>query len=73
MFESLSERLELAIKSLKGERTLTELNIAESVKEIRRALVAADVNYKISKEFTDRVKERHWGQKMYLSLSSQVN
>ncbi len=61
MFESLSERLELAIKSLKGERTLTELNIAESVKEIRRALVAADVNYKISKEFTDRVKEKALG------------
>jgi signal recognition particle subunit SRP54 len=61
MFQSLTDRLEIAIKSLKGERTLTELNIAESVKEIRRALVGADVNYKIAKEFTDKVKEKALG------------
>lgn len=61
MFQSLTDRLELAIKSLKGERTLTELNIAESIKEIRRALVGADVNYKIAKEFTDKVKEKALG------------
>jgi len=61
MFQGLTDRLELAIKSLKGERTLTELNIAESIKEIRRALVGADVNYKIAKEFTDKVKDKALG------------
>jgi signal recognition particle subunit SRP54 len=61
MFESLSEKLEGALKSLRGDAKLTELNIAESVKEIRRALVAADVNYKIAKEFTDRVKDKALG------------
>ena len=55
MFDSLSDRLEGAFKVLSGENKLTELNIAQSVKEIRRALVAADVNYKIAKEFTDKV------------------
>ncbi len=61
MFESLSEKLEGAFKSLRGDGKLTELNIAESVKEIRRALVAADVNYKIAKEFTDKVKDQALG------------
>ncbi|HRW74944.1 MAG TPA: signal recognition particle receptor subunit alpha, partial [Saprospiraceae bacterium] len=61
MFESLSDRLELAFKGLKGEGKLTEINIAESIKEIRRALVGADVNYKIAKEFTDKVKEEALG------------
>ncbi len=56
MFESLSDRLEGAFKNLKGEAKITELNIAATVKEIRRALVDADVNYKIAKDFTDRVK-----------------
>ncbi|MDX1666736.1 MAG: signal recognition particle receptor subunit alpha, partial [Saprospiraceae bacterium] len=62
MFESLSDRLEGAFKTLKGERTLNEINIAQSVKEIRRALVAADVHYKIAKEFTEKVKEEALGQ-----------
>ncbi len=66
MFDSLSERLEGAFKVLKGENKLTELNIAESIKEIRRALVAADVNYKIAKEFTDNVKEQALGQQNVL-------
>lgn len=61
MFESLSEKLEGALKTLRGDAKLTELNIAESVKEIRRALVAADVNYKIAKEFTDRIKDKALG------------
>ena len=61
MFESLSEKLDFAFKSLKGDAKLTELNIANSVKEIRRALVAADVNYKIAKEFTDKVKDKALG------------
>lgn len=61
MFDTLSEKLEGAFKSLKGDGKLTELNIAQSVKEIRRALVAADVNYGIAKEFTDRVKDKALG------------
>jgi signal recognition particle subunit SRP54 len=61
MFNNLTDKLEFALKGLKGEARLTEINIAESVKEIRRALVAADVNYKIAKEFTDRIKEKALG------------
>lgn len=61
MFESLNERLEGAFKNLKGHGRLSEINIAQSVKEIRRALVAADVNYKIAKEFTDKVKDKALG------------
>lgn len=61
MFESLSDRLEGAFKVLKGDSKLTEINIAQSIKEIRRALVAADVNYKIAKEFTDKVKDKALG------------
>lgn len=67
MFESLSDKLEGAFKTLKGDHKLTELNIAESVKEIRRALVAADVNYKIAKEFTDKVKDEALGERNVLS------
>ncbi len=62
MFENLSERIEGAFKSLKGQGKLTELNVAETIKEVRRALVDADVNYKIAKEFTDKVKEKAMGQ-----------
>ena len=61
MFDSLNERLESAFKNLKGEGKLTELNVATSIKEIRRALVGADVNYKIAKEFTDKVKDKALG------------
>ncbi len=66
MFESLSDKLEGAFKSLKGDGKLTELNIATSVKEIRRALVAADVNYKIAKEFTDKIKDEALGTRNIL-------
>ncbi|MCW3081600.1 signal recognition particle protein [Segetibacter sp.] len=69
MFESLSERLEGAFKNLKGEAKITELNIAATVKEIRRALVDADVNYKIAKEFTDKVKEIALGTKVINAVS----
>jgi signal recognition particle subunit SRP54 len=69
MFESLSERLESAFKQLKGEGRITELNIAATVKEIRRALVDADVNYKIAKEFTDRVKDKALGSKVITAIS----
>lgn len=67
MFDSLNERLEGAFKSLRGDGKLTEINIAQSVKEIRRALVSADVNYKIAKEFTDKVKEEALGTKNVLN------
>lgn len=61
MFESIHDNLDNAFKFLKGENKLTELNIADAIKEIRRALVAADVNYKIAKEFTDKVKDKAMG------------
>jgi signal recognition particle subunit SRP54 len=69
MFESLSERLETAFKQLKGEGRISEINIAATVKEIRRALVDADVNYKIAKEFTDSVKEKALGAKVLNAVS----
>jgi signal recognition particle subunit SRP54 len=69
MFESLSERLESAFKQIKGEGRITDLNIAATVKDIRRALVDADVNYKIAKEFTDRVKDKAMGQKVLTAVS----
>jgi len=62
MFQSLSDRLDGAFKTLTGENKLTEINIAQSLKEIRRALVAADVNYEIAKSFTERVKEKALGK-----------
>jgi signal recognition particle subunit SRP54 len=69
MFENLTERLESAFKQIKGEGRITELNIAATVKEIRRALVDADVNYKIAKEFTDTVKDKAMGQKVLTAVS----
>ncbi|MBK7937024.1 MAG: signal recognition particle protein [Lewinellaceae bacterium] len=70
MFESLSDRLESAFKVLSGSNRITELNVAESIKEIRRALVAADVNYKIAKEFTDKVKDKALGSENVLKSVS---
>ncbi|MFM2146010.1 MAG: hypothetical protein RL732_846 [Bacteroidota bacterium] len=69
MFENLSAKLEAAIRQIKGEGRITELNIASTVKEIRRALVDADVNYKIAKEFTDKVRESAMGQKVLSAVS----
>ncbi|KAA2245712.1 signal recognition particle protein [Chitinophaga agrisoli] len=69
MFESLSERLDSAFKLLKGEGRISEINVASTVKEIRRALVDADVNYKIAKEFTDRVKDKALGEKVITAIS----
>jgi signal recognition particle subunit SRP54 len=69
MFESLSDRLEAAFKNLKGEAKISELNVAATLKEIRRALVDADVNYKIAKEFTDKVKEIAMGTKVINAVS----
>src|ERR1700719_2030399 len=69
MFENLTERLESAFKQIKGEGRITELNIAATVKDIRRALIDADVNYKIAKEFTDTVREKALGQKVLTAVS----
>lgn len=70
MFDNLSDKLDAAFMTLKGERTITELNVAQSIKEIRRALVAADVNYKIAKEFTETVKEQALGGENVLKAVS---
>ena len=69
MFESLSERLESAFKLIRGESRVTDLNVANTVKEIRKALIDADVNYKIAKEFTDRVRDKAVGQKVINAIS----
>lgn len=69
MFDNLSERLESAFKQLKGEGRISEINIASTLKDIRRALVDADVNYKIAKEFTDKVKEKALGEKVLTAVS----
>jgi signal recognition particle subunit SRP54 len=69
MFENLSDKLESAFKQIKGQGRINELNIANTVKDIRRALVDADVNYKIAKEFTDRVKEKAVGEKVLNAVS----
>ncbi len=68
MFENLSDRLEKSFKLLKGEGRITEVNIAETLKEIRRALLNADVNYKIAKSFTDKIKEEALGQDVLKSV-----
>ena len=67
MFQNLTESLDNAFKVLRGDTKLTELNVAEAIKEIRRSLVAADVNYKIAKEFTDKIKDKALGSKNVLS------
>ncbi|MBI2968653.1 MAG: signal recognition particle protein [Bacteroidetes bacterium] len=73
MFESLTDKLERAFKVLKGQGQVTEINIAETIKEIRRALIDADVNYKIAKEFTDEVRQKALGANVLKALSpSQV-
>src|SRR6476469_3476563 len=69
MFNNLTERLESAFKNLKGEARINELNVANTVKDIRRALIDADVNYKIAKEFTDRVKDKAVGEKVINAVS----
>jgi|UniRef100_UPI003FD6D1B7 signal recognition particle subunit SRP54 len=68
MFENLSERLERSFKILKGEGRITEINVAETLKDVRRALLDADVNYKVAKSFTDRVKQKALGQNVLTSV-----
>ncbi|MEO6820034.1 MAG: signal recognition particle protein [Ginsengibacter sp.] len=69
MFDSLSDRLDSAFKNLKGQGRITELNVASTIKDIRRALVDADVNYKIAKEFTDSIKDKASGEKVINAVS----
>lgn len=69
MFENLSERLEKSFKLLKGQGRITEINIAETLKEVRRALLDADVNFKIAKQFTDSVKLKALGQEVLKSVN----
>jgi signal recognition particle subunit SRP54 len=69
MFNSLQEKLESAFKNLKGQGRITELNVASTVKDIRRALVDADVNFKIAKEFTDKIKDTAIGEKVLTAIS----
>ncbi|MBQ4285559.1 MAG: signal recognition particle protein [Bacteroidales bacterium] len=71
MFENLSERLERSFKILKGEGKITEINVAETVKDIRRALLDADVSYKVAKEFCDGVKEKAMGQNVLTAVKPQ--
>lgn len=69
MFDSLSDKLEGALKSLSGQGKITELNIAESMREIRRALLDADVNYQVARDFTERIKEKALGTDVLSSVS----
>ena len=69
MFESLSEKIASAFKQIKGEGRITDLNVANTIKDIRKALLDADVNFKIAKDFTDKVKEKAIGQKVITAVS----
>jgi len=71
MFESLSERLERSFKILKGEGKITEINVAETLKDVRKALLDADVNYKVAKTFTDEVKAKAMGQNVLTAVKPQ--
>jgi signal recognition particle protein len=68
MFENLSERLERSFKILKGEGKITEINVAETLKDVRRALLDADVNYKVAKQFTDTVKKKAMGMNVLTAV-----
>src|ERR1700752_1170503 len=69
MFSSLSDKLERAFKVLKGQGKITEINVAETLKEVRKALIDADVNFKVAKQFTDTVKEKAMGQDVLNAVS----
>lgn len=69
MFENLSDKLDRAFKLLKGQGKITEINVAETLKEVRKALLDADVNYKVAKQFTDTVKEKALGQQVLIAVS----
>ncbi len=69
MFDNLSHKLDKAFQNLKGQGSITEINVASTIKEIRRALIDADVNYKVAKEVTDTIKEKALGQDVLTSIS----
>ena len=69
MFDNLSSKLERAFKVLKGQGKISEINVAETIKEIRRALLDADVNFKIAKEFTNKVKDKALGKDVLNSIN----
>jgi signal recognition particle subunit SRP54 len=69
MFDSLSSKIDKALQTLKGQGRITEINIASTIKEIRKALIDADVNYKVAKEVTDEIKEQAMGQNVLTSIS----
>src|SRR6188472_308839 len=69
MFENLSDKLDRAFKLIKGQGRITEINVAESLKEVRKALLDADVNFKVAKQFTDTVKEKALGQQVLTAVS----
>jgi signal recognition particle subunit SRP54 len=71
MFDNLSDRLERAFKILKGQGSITEINVAETLKDVRRALLDADVNFKIAKSFTDTVKQKALGEKILTALKPE--
>jgi len=68
MFENLSDRLEKSFQILRGQGKITEINVAETLKDVRKALLDADVNYKIAKQFTEDVKEKALGQDVLTSV-----
>ena len=69
MFDNLSLKLDKAFQTLKGQGRITEINVATTVKEIRKALIDADVNYKVAKEVTDDIKEKAMGQDVLTAIS----
>lgn len=69
MFESLANKIDKAVKGLTGKNRITEINVATTIKEIRKALVEADVNYKVAKDVTDKIKEQALGQKIFINVN----
>ncbi|MEL7146458.1 MAG: signal recognition particle receptor subunit alpha, partial [Bacteroidota bacterium] len=69
MFDNLSVKLDRAFKTLKGQGKITEINVAATIKEIRRALIDADVNYKVAKEVTDKIKSEAMGKDVLIAVS----
>src|SRR5947199_64342 len=72
MFENLSDKLDQAFKILKGQGRITDINVAETLKEVRKALLDADVNFKVAKQFTYTVKEKELGQNVLKVLGEQI-
>jgi signal recognition particle subunit SRP54 len=73
MFNSLQDKLDKALHNISGRGKITEINVAETVKEIRRALVDADVNYKVAKDLTKRVQDKALGKRSYFPYSGTID